>query len=131
MENEIIELHDTKVDRICQNGNNSVVLFSEAYIHRSVGRAGIDPGTVWIRSATITFKDGVITGTLPILPLRISEGVIQIGNNESSNAISLPLDCAGDVYLSLQFENGTKVTISGKSSTLVFTGTEQYLEQFK
>ena len=131
MENEIIEIHDSIVDGIYRLGSDIVLSFSDAYIHRSSGQAGVDPGTVWLRPATITFKNGILAGSSPDSPIRISDGTLEIEGQVSPNAIPIPFDHIGNVQLSLQFEDGTKVIVSGMSSILGLSGVEKYLEQFK
>jgi hypothetical protein len=55
--NASIELHDSVLDGIDQRPT-ALSLRLRAYVHRSNGEPGVDPGTGWCQPATVTLSNG-------------------------------------------------------------------------
>ena len=62
MQNQVIEIHDSALDRITLEGGTAVLYFPKVYIHSSEGRPAIDAGTCWTQEAVIRIGNARIEG---------------------------------------------------------------------
>ena len=128
--NRIIELHDSKVESINQVGRRITVSFSAAYIHKSHGRPGVDPGTGWTQAAQVTFEPGEIRGESPDFPCPVWDGHLIIAGWPHAGSIPIPLNSFAAVELDLIFDETHKVQIIGKAVALSLIGKERFVENF-
>jgi hypothetical protein len=129
MENRIIELHDSKVEGIRIERKNIIVTFSEAYIHKSKGRPGYDPGSGWTQRIQLEFEKASLDGTPSNLPDTISEGELDV-NNIKDGGIPIPFEPKLPVRLSLVFQSGNEIQIFGEKMKLMEIGEAEYVEEF-
>ncbi len=130
MSNRIIEFHDSTIESIVHDASAVTLIFTEAYIHMSDGRAGIDPGTGWIQKAELIIGNGSISGDQRSLPAVLSDGTIIIGNRKHSNFIPIPLDTSESVSVDLEFFDGNRISIIGRTARLMLIGEPKYVEDF-
>jgi hypothetical protein len=107
----------------------ATVYFSHAYIHKSKGTPGRDPGTGWSQEARLILPEARISGRLPMLPNAISEGFLEVGGLRHE-VIPLPFKRKVAAKLYLAFANGTEVELVGERPILELLGTPIYLEEF-
>ena len=88
--NSKIELHDSMAEKFSQENGRITLTFSEAYVHKSKGRPGVDPGTGWWQPLEMRFEDASYFGTLPEFPEEISTGILTINGQSYDNM--LPTD---------------------------------------
>jgi hypothetical protein len=125
-----IELHDSCVSDVARGSGTVTVRFAPAYVHKSEGCPGVDPGTGWIQDAALVVDEGALRGTIPDLPCDISDGELKVGDQLHPNAIPLPLDTVEALELKILFVSGDAVVISGRGARLELLGESKYVEDF-
>jgi hypothetical protein len=126
-----IELYDSIVAGIMKRADEVVVHFLPAYLHKSEGRPGIDPGTGWVQEARLIFMDALIGGTFPDLPCSVMDGELVVGAERHENEIPVPLMVATPTELRLVFDSMHTGTITGRAVRLELFGDPKYVEEFK
>lgn len=125
-----LELHDSRVDTLELFNGNAIVHFSHAYIHKSKGTPGRNPGTGWSQEAQLLLS-GVADGALlPVLPNTISEGYLEVGGIKHT-VLPLPFKRKVDARLHLVFSDGTQLEIVGTRPIVELLGKPIYLEDFE
>src|SRR3954454_19393049 len=84
MKNEALEFHDSVLMRIDRAGDEIHFLF-DAYVHRSSGQPGVDPGTALTVDVAVVFFGAESRSTAPNLPASIRDGGLHIDESEFSN----------------------------------------------
>ena len=107
------------------------VHFLPAYLHKSEGRPGLDPGTGWVQEARLFFAEASVSGDVPDFPCEVVEGELVVGAERYDNAIPVPLEVTAHVELRLVFDATHTVAISGRSVRLELLGEPRYVEEFK
>jgi hypothetical protein len=128
--NSAIELHDSVICQIQEIGRDVVVEFSPAYVHKSQGRPGIDPGSGWSQNARLTLTGALVSADLPALPESVSDGDLNVAGRKHSNLLPVPLTASGPIELRLVFRSGHEVVISGDAIELKLMGEVRCLEEF-
>jgi hypothetical protein len=126
----IIELHDSWVAGITTSGGSVLVRYYPAYVHCSEGRAGFDPGSVWVQDIDLVVSEAVLESSFTEMPRELDDGSLSVGNEVFENAISFPLDVRGAVRFSVVSRNGERLVIQGTRATVVPVGKGRYVEQF-
>lgn len=129
MENRLIELHDSKVEEIQILNENIILIFSEAYIHKSLGKPGYDPGSGWTQRIELEFIKASLDGLIKELPDRISDGELEVGKIREGG-ISVPFESKENIRLSLIFQSGNEIQIYRESMNLKEISAAEYVEEF-
>ncbi|MDB6033500.1 MAG: hypothetical protein JWM16_3838 [Verrucomicrobiales bacterium] len=129
--NTLIELHDSKVAEIDESNGTIVLRFLPAYLHKSEGRPGLDPGTGWVQDAQLVFTEGIASGDFPGLPCDVMDGELIVGTECHDNIIPVPLAVTAHTELRLVFGSKHTITITGRSIRLEFLGEPRFVEDFK
>lgn len=124
-----LEFHDSRVSRIELVDGVAMIHFSHAYIHKSKGKPGRDPGTGWSQEAELVLWEAAASGPLPALPNTISEGFLEVGGIRQE-LIPLPFKRKVGARLYLLFVDGAQTEIIGKKPVIELLGTPIYLEDF-
>ncbi len=127
--NAAIEIHDSTLQSIELHGDALVAVLS-AYVHRSPGRPGVDPGTVWLQTIELRFDEGHVTGNHEALPMKLLDGHLDVPGQNFHDLIPVPFKRVGAARLKLGGWNGTRVVVDGASLQTVFIGQPRYVEQF-
>ena len=132
--NQVIELHDSNLVSIQSTGDSVVLTFAPAYIHRSAGRPGIDPGTGWSQTATLTIK-GALAFPSVTLPAEVSDGWLRVGDEIYRNGIPAAgtFDTAIEfsaVLFARDFPGRNSLTIRGRHLVIALEGKPVYVEKF-
>jgi hypothetical protein len=114
--NSLIELHDSRIAEVTNDAGVLTVRFSPAYLHKSDGQPGVDPGTGWTQDIAFVIREASLRGALPMLPCDVSDGELTVAGQSHTNAIPLPLDTPAAVELSILFVAGAEVTIMGRGA---------------
>lgn len=129
--NSAIELHDSEVSSVKRDGPTVRIAFEPAYVHRSVGRPGIDAGEGYLQAADLVLagvasleEEGQCIGTL-------SDGSIAVGRQEFANVLPLPLDFTGAVSATFVFASGGVLAIRATGVTCVLSGSARYVEAYE
>jgi hypothetical protein len=124
-----LELHDSRISHIEWLDGSARVHFSLAYIHKSEGKPGRDPGTLWGQEAELILMEAMASEPPATLPNTIAEGYLEVGGIRHE-LIPLPFRRKVDARLHLQFADGTSAEIMGKRPVIELHGTPLYLEDF-
>lgn len=128
--NEGLELHDSRLIAVsCRNGE-AVVSLSPAYIHRTPGIPGVDPGSGWWQPATLTLGAASPVPAPALLPATISDGSLRIGSVQHGNVIPAGGTFADAVELSLVLATGEVLTIRGQRISIQLHGEPSFVESF-
>ncbi|HKJ08355.1 MAG TPA: hypothetical protein VKA76_04630 [Gammaproteobacteria bacterium] len=125
-----LELADSRVSAVEVVDGVVTVQFSHAYIHKSRGRAGRDPGTGWSRPAALLMDDATCSGPLPPVPNTVSEGYVEVGGIRHE-LLPLPFKRKVPARLALTFVDGTRLDVSGNRPVVELLGAPIYLEEFR
>jgi hypothetical protein len=128
--NTSIELHDSRAAEVFREGDSVSLVLAPAYLHRSLGRPGVDSGTGWTQDARLVFGSGALAGVVPELPCDIMDGELSLAGDRYPNEIPIPLQADGPVELHLVFYPGCDVFITGKTVQLELLGEARYVEEF-
>jgi hypothetical protein len=124
-----LELHDSRVIHIEWVGGDVVIRFSHAYIHKSKGTPGKDPGTGWSQEARLVMHGASSEALLPPVPNTISEGYLEVGGIKHA-LIPLPFKRKVGATLCLEFVDGTRAEVVGDKPFVELFGAPMYLEEF-
>jgi hypothetical protein len=127
--NSGLELQDSRVNHIELADGVALIHFSHAYIHKSKGRPGRDPGTGWSQEAELVLWKAAATKPLPRLPNAISEGFLEVGGVRHE-IIPLPFKRKVGARLYLLFADGAETELLGEKPFLELLGVPIYLEDF-
>jgi hypothetical protein len=122
-----LELFGSRVGRIEWVDGGARVHFTLAILHKSKGKPGRDPGTVWAQEVELILADARRSGTPPRLPGNISDGYLEVGGIRHE-VIPLPFSRKVDARLCLQFANGTAAEIVGRRPFVELLGAPGFLE---
>jgi hypothetical protein len=129
--NTILELHDSTVATINGQQGETVVHFLPAYLHKSEGRPGYDPGTGWVQEVRLIFHEASVDGDFPDLPCDVLDGALTIDGLRHDNYIPMPLVSEARAELRLVFDSVHAVTVTGRGVRLQLSGDPKYVEEFK
>ena len=127
--NEVIELHDSVLDATMYYKGETLLSFSPAYVHRSAGSPGVDPGSVWLKDVALKITETSLPD-VHSLPATVVDGSILIGSTLHDNLVPAGGDFEGPIELRLQFASFEKLVLRGHSLTITLESEGQYVEQF-
>jgi hypothetical protein len=129
--NSAIELHDSLVTSLIDS-RGSVQLCLEAYIHKALGKPGVDPGSGFVQNVIIDFVEGRWEGEIGDLPTDILQGNLQVGESTHQNMLDLPFEVVGAVTLNLFLSpDFRKLSVSGSAMKIGLLGADRYIEEFR
>jgi len=129
--NNAIEIHDSEVDAITNVDGSAVLYSSSVYIHKSLGKPGVDAGTGWVQKARLTIPDATIKRTFEHFPAELLGGYLRLGESTFGNLIPIPLHFNGDTELRLESWNDQVILISGRGAELELIDEPTYVEDFR
>ena len=129
--NSAIEFHDSDICAVRLSGSELRLVFNPAYVHRSAGRPGIDPGQGYLQPVEMVFSDaqssehgGECIGT-------ISSGFVATELVEYANVIPLPIALSGQVSAEITFNSGAVMSVTGSGLSCVPTGDARFVEAYE
>ena len=128
--NVALEFHDSEVRSVESHGDSLIVMFSAAYVHRSVGRPGIDSGSGYVQSVEMQFSDATWDGPLTECVGSLSNGRV-ISSGVALSMIELPFASTGPVSAELQFANGSLLSVKAQKLVCQFAGEPNFVEAFR
>jgi hypothetical protein len=128
-ENVAIELHDSDLVRL-EGRDGKLVVVLAAYVHRSSGEPGRDPGTGWSETAHVHVGQGIVLEHSGTLPMRLDDGSVETAFENLQNAIPVDRCYPGPVRLTLYGFQGRKIVIAGDSLEARLKGDSVYVEPF-
>jgi hypothetical protein len=127
--NEVIELHDSKLDAVTVTDGTAVLSLRPAYIHRSIARPAIDAGSGWTQDATITITEASLSASV-MLPAIVFEGEVRIGDEILRNIIPTRARFQGAVAIELFLSPAQTLVVRGSSLAIDVQGEPSYVEKF-
>lgn len=124
-----LELHGSRINCIELIQGIVTIHFSHAYIYKSKGRPGRDPGTGWSQEAILFMNDATISTPFPELPSTISEAYLEVGGIKHE-LIPLPFKRKVNATFWVRFENNTEIEIEGKRPYIELSGKSFFIEEF-
>src|SRR5712672_3566356 len=128
--NSAIELHDSILASVESVGGRTKILLQSAYIHKSEGVPGVDPGTGWVQDVILSVESGSVEGQAVELPYDVSDGELLLNERKLENVVPLPLDHSGKIELMLHLTSNERLVIRGDRITSELAGTPRYVEDF-
>ena len=91
--------------------------FAPAYVHRSLGRPGVDAGHGYLQPAELVFAEATYSESGGPCVGTVLEGIIETEHGRYSNLIPLPLAVSGKISAEITFSSGgvLKMACSGVS----------------
>ena len=126
--NAAVEFHDSEVQSLVVNVDGATLRLS-AYVHRSAGEPGSDPGSGWVQEATLTIRRAVVSGSLPQLPRVLYDASAIVGKVSCGGLLPAPFVGNGTVEFSMQFDEGSEVQIRGFDLRLELIGLAEFIEE--
>ena len=126
-----LELHDSVLSGLKQDGGTAVLQLRPAYVHRSAGRPGIDPGEVYTQDFDIVIEGAQLTEDGPAVPFVVWDGAVAFGDRELVNLVPGDLHGTKPVFLRLVPAAGHRdLQIGGCSIDIHPVGQAQYMDEF-
>jgi hypothetical protein len=116
-----VELHDSCVAEVVREGSELRVVFRPAYVHRSDGAPGSDPGWGFLQPVEFKFRDAVNSATGECLGV-VSDGAVIVSGVEYSNIVPMPLTCEGTATARIEFASRGILTVSAGGFTCIPIG---------
>jgi hypothetical protein len=126
-----LQLYESRVREIVMEAGKVIVVLSHAYIHKSAGDPGKDPGTGWSQEAQFVFEGCSLPNSLPPLPNTIAEGAVEVGGVIYDDVIPLPFDRRARVTLRLTFMDSSSLQVTGVRCRIELLSKPIYLESLK
>ncbi len=126
--NAAVELHDSQVLGVVSLAG-AVVVRLAAYVHRSVGRPGFDPGTGWSQSVDLVFAGGVAEEQPAVLPCTLDDGDVS-GGATFDGLVPLPVSVGATVRFKARGLYGERLAIRGAGLEVVSVTEGVFIESF-
>jgi hypothetical protein len=126
--NAAVELHDSEVVAVTSAAAAVVVRLS-AYVHRSDGRPGYDPGSGWSQPVELVFAGGVVEEQPAELPCTLDDGCVA-GGAEFKGLIPLPASVGSAVLFEARGLYGELLAVRGAGLEVVAVGEGRFVESF-
>jgi hypothetical protein len=124
-----LEFHDSVLTALSWRGNSlSAVL--DAYLHRSAGRPGIDPGTGWQGLVRLSLEAGEVQGRPDVLPLDLWDGAVEVGGKQFDNCLPIPSSFPTQARVTLVATSGRKIVLTGTGLDAILVGEATYVDEF-
>lgn len=127
--NAAIEIHDSELSAIVVGQDRVTVRLDPAYVHRSPGRPGHDPGSGWLQPVEIVLFGGEIETPLPDMPCTLDAGCFS-GGADFVNGISMPFALMSAVKFEAYTLEGNRIVIRGAGIEVKAAGQAKYVEEF-
>ena len=128
--NSAIEFHDSEVASVRAASGDVRLEFSAAYVHRSVGRPGIDAGEGFIQPAEVVFSNAVHSESEGPCIGELADGTVLVDGEEYSNHLPVPFAASGKVTGSFIFASGGVLTVTGGGVSCQVFGHAKFVEKY-
>ncbi len=125
----VLELPGSTLEAISEDGDTVTLRLSPAFLLKSEGIPGADPGTRHRFAAQIILRGAELQRDIPALPAVIEEGRIRVNIHTYVNLVPRPLlEHAGHARVELLLaERVPRVIVEGASLSLVPLEAEHYI----
>lgn len=126
--NAAVELHDSQVLAV-ESVGGAVVVRLAAYVHRSDGRPGFDPGSGWSQAVELVFARGEVEERPAGLPCTLDDGVVS-GAVTFDGLVPLPASVESSVTFEARGLYGERLVVRGARLEVVSVGEASFVESF-
>jgi hypothetical protein len=127
---EAVEIHDSRLVGVERVGPDLVLHLAPAYVHRSEGRPGFDPGTGWLVDLDLVILEAVPESLSSEYPVNLADGEFRAGERRWDNLIPLPLDVADAVAFEAITAESEPIAVRGSGARIVVRGEMRYCETY-
>lgn len=129
--NSAIELHDSTVASVVHVGQLIQVALRPAYVHKTAGIPGTDPGSGYVQDFILEFSAGRVEADFGALPAEILHGQLFVDGQTIDNMVNLPCEITGAVSLQVNLgPDYRKAIVSGSGVKVTPAGDAVYVEEF-
>ena len=127
--NAAIELHDSEIAEVEANGRTLRIVLDPAYVHRSSGRPGIDPGDGLLQKTELIFSEASWSGLSPTCKGTVSDGSVLV-DQSSLELLPCPMRTTGRIAAQIQFKSGDVLKVEAKAISCTAIGPAKWLEAY-
>jgi hypothetical protein len=128
--NAALEFHDSELSVLEIQGDSLTLHFAPAYVHRSKGTPGVDPGTGWTQNATVSLLGARLSGAVRLGLPSLADGELTLGDHHSPGLLPAPASYVGPVTLMLVFLDDSRLWIRATELRSTLSGEPTYVEDF-
>jgi len=128
--NLTLAFHDSEVRVVEPDGLSLTVKFSAASVHRSNGPLRMHAEAGYAQSVEMRFSTARWDGPAAECVGRLSEGSV-VADGKAQSLIALPYSSKGPVKATLQFSNGSLLSIEAESLVCLCTDDPKFVEAFR
>jgi len=118
------------VGSIKRLGNLIEVELAPAYVHQTDGDPGRERVTGWNQAVRLILQNASVKGAPPVLPCRLSDGMVRSADGKLKYLLPLPYEEAGNIEIRLQFDSGEEIVITAMHIDLQAAGEPEFVEEF-
>lgn len=126
--NAAVELHDSQVVAV-ESVAGAVVVRLAAYVHRSDGRPGFDPGSGWSQLVELVFAGGVVEEQPAELPCTLDDGGVSDGAT-FDGLVPLPASVGSSVRFEVRGLYGERLAVRGAGLEVIAVAEGAFVESF-
>jgi hypothetical protein len=126
--NAAVELHDSQVVAV-ELAAGAVTVRLAAYVHRSEGRPGFDPGSGWSQPVALVFAGGVVEEQPSELPCTLDDGRVSV-LAEFAGLVPVPASVPGAVRFEAVGLYGERLVVRGSGLEVIAVGEGEFVERF-
>ena len=122
-----VEFHDSRIRQVEHLRDRVRVSFDSAYVHRSSGRPGIDPGEGHVQAAELVFGGAQCEPIGADCHGPLSDGEVSV-DGVAYCLLPAPFQSEGAVIAQFVFCTGAVLRLTAKSVSLVLHGASRFVE---
>ena len=123
-----LEFHDSTLTGFDAKDTHLELLL-DAYIHRWERLNEGWRGTGWMQSVRIVVSNAIGPSTVPLVPVEIADGRLQVGTAAPHDVLRLPLQASGVIRIWLQLTTADVVEFTGSAVRIEATADARYVEE--
>jgi hypothetical protein len=128
--NSALEFHDSEVAAVRAVAGTVRLELPSAYVHRSSGTPGVDPGEVFLQPAEVVFSNAVHAESTGPCIGALSDGSITVDGKPFSNMVPVPFRESGSVVASFSFVSGGVLSVTGSAVSCITSGKPTFVEKY-
>jgi hypothetical protein len=122
-----LEFHDSTLKAIGAR-DTQVELLLDAYIHRWERVDADWRGTGWMQGVRIVVDNAIGPVGVPLLPMDVSDGRVQLGTSALGDLVRLPLHASGRIGVWLQLTSADVVEFTGTAVRIEAIADAHFIE---
>ena len=123
-----LEFHDSTLTGFDAR-ETQVELLLDAYIHRWERLEDGWRGTGWMQNVRIVVSNATGLSAVPLLPVEISVGRLQLDTADPNDVVRLPQQASGVIRIWLELTTADVVELTGSAVLIEATADARYIEE--